>query len=222
MIAASVAAFALWPVLMESGISIGINRNGRFAALSNYREPAAGTASLERSRGHLVRDVLLGNASFEAHATRLYQQGRDYRGFNLLLGDAGKLLYVSNRSTGVQVIANGIHGLSNHLLDTDWPKVSAGRAGIESVLERDTIDTESLFELLADPSPVGQAEPPHTIVPSDPEELRRRMFILSPIYGTRSSTVVLVSENGQVQLTERRFGPEGVVLGTSAHTFLTA
>jgi uncharacterized protein with NRDE domain len=205
--------------LQAGGTWLGVTRTGRFAAVTNFREPLAPELPLERSRGELVADYLAGELPPLEHAERLRPTGRSYRGFNLLLGTPGSLVHVSNRQERVEEVPAGCHGLSNHLLDTDWPKVRSGRARLEQLLEGDRADPEALFDLLAERSLVPGDMPPG----ADDEEIRRHLmnhyFIVSPDYGTRSSTVLLMDRDGHVTFVERRFAPDGSETGTSRFEF---
>jgi len=205
--------------LQAGGTWLGINRNGRFAAISNYREPMFRTSPLEYSRGHLVRDFLVGKSTPAACSEQLHARGIDYRGFNLLLGDPETLFYVSNRNTGPARVGAGSHGLSNHLLDTDWPKVHSGRARIDTLLEDERVDPGALLELLADQTIIPCTGLPANEMKSEPEEITKRIFIVSPVYGTRSSTVVVLDSEGEFTFVERQFDHGGNPIGTRSHSF---
>ena len=208
--------------LQAGGTWLGITRTGRFAAITNYREPQAPELQLEYSRGHLVRDFLIGETSPGGHAGLLHEQGAAYRGYNLLLGDTDQLNYVSNRNDRPKSVSTGIHGLSNHLLDTDWPKVHSGQAHLASILEDREVASEVLFELLTDRT-LTPGKMPEDFENSDlPEQLMRHYFIVSPVYGTRSSTVLLVGRDGNVEFVERQFGPAGMATGTAEFKFRIA
>ena len=201
--------------LQAGGTWLGVTRSGRVAAVTNYREPLAPEVPLERSRGELVTDFLTGHFPPLEQAERLRLSGGSYRGFSLLLGTPESLAYVSNRHERTLEIGAGCHGLSNHLLDTDWPKVHSGRARLEQLLDTDRIDPEALLDLLTERSLVPGDMPPG----ADDGEIRRHLmnhyFIVSPEYGTRSSTVVLMDGNARVTFIERRFAPDGSETGTS-------
>ena len=201
--------------LQAGGTWLGVTRGGRIAAVTNYREPLVPEAPLERSRGELVTEFLEGSQAPLAHAEALLASASSYRGFNLMLGSQESLAYVSNRHAQTVEIAAGSHGLSNHLLNTDWPKVSSGRARLAELLQRTRIDPEALLELLTERSLAPGDMPPD----ADDGEIRRYLmnhyFIVSPVYGTRSSTVVLMDNDGSIEFVERRFGPDGAETGTS-------
>jgi uncharacterized protein with NRDE domain len=138
--------------LEQGGTWLGVSRDGRFAALTNYRDPAANRPDA-RSRGELVRDYLCGSMSPQEYLERVKASGGDYNGFNLLVGDAGGLWYYSNRTDVVAAVAPGVHGLSNHLLDTPWPKVAKAKAGLAACLAGpDDALATGLFALLAERS----------------------------------------------------------------------
>ena len=208
--------------LQAGGTWLGVTRSGRFAAITNYREPLEPEMPLEHSRGHLVRDFLVGEALPMNHADHLMEQGPAYRGFNLLLGNTESLVNVSNRSERPVTVSSGSHGLSNHLLDTDWPKVHSGRAHLESLLRDDRVEPEALFELLTDRT-LKSGKMPEDFENSDlPEQLMRHYFIVSPVYGTRSSTVLLLDRDGNVEFVERQFDPGGSATATHSFEFKIA
>lgn len=201
--------------LQAGGTWLGVTRSGRFAAVTNYREPLVPETPLERSRGELVPDFLASRRAPLAHAETLLESASSYRGFNLLLGSADGLVHVSNRQERVQEVPPGSHGLSNHLLDTEWPKVRSGRERLDQLLREDRVDAETLLELVTGRSAVPGDMP----LDAGDGEVRRYLmnhyFIVSPVYGTRSSTVVLMDNDGGIEFVERRFDPDGSETGTS-------
>jgi uncharacterized protein with NRDE domain len=201
--------------LQAGGTWLGVTRSGRFAAVTNYREPLQPETPLERSRGELVTDFLAGDQTPLDHADALLAAGEAYRGFNLLVGTRDGLAYTSNRRAGAMEIPRGCHGLSNHLLNTDWPKVHSGRARLEKLLGEGGVDPEALFDLLTDRRPAPGEMP----AGMDEDDLRRHLmnhyFIVSPRYGTRSTTVLLMARDGAMTFIERRFAPDGSETGTS-------
>lgn len=201
--------------LQAGGTWLGVTRSGRFAAVTNFREPLAPEAPLERSRGELVTDFLGGGQAPLPHADSLLASASSYRGFNLLLGTSESLVYVSNRPERVEEITSGGHGLSNHLLDTDWPKVHSGRARMDGLLQRDRVDAEDLLGLLTERSTVPGEMPRDASDGAIRRHLMNHYFIVSPTYGTRSSTVVLIDHDGGIEFVERRFAPDGSETGTS-------
>jgi uncharacterized protein with NRDE domain len=201
--------------LQAGGTWLGVTRSGRFAAVTNYREPLQPEVRLERSRGELVTGFLEGDQPALKHADYLRATGGAYRGFNLLVGTRDSLAYVSNRQPDAVEISRGCHGLSNHLLNTDWPKVHSGRTRLEQLLDEDRVDPEALFDLLTDRSLVQGEMPPGTDNDGIRRHLMNHYFIVSPHYGTRSTTVLLITRDGGMTFIERRFAPDGSETGTS-------
>jgi uncharacterized protein with NRDE domain len=192
--------------LRAGGTWLGIDRRGRFAAVTNYRQGHR-EAEAPRSRGLLVSDYLRGPSDGRAHVERIEREGAQYNGFNLIAGDSGALFYISNRDGGVRALGPGVYGLSNHLLDSPWPKVEAGKSGLAALLTGRGELTPKLFELLSDRRQAADASLPRTGVSPEWERLLSSAFIASEAYGTRSSTVVLVGRDGRVTFAERSFGP---------------
>jgi len=200
--------------LQAGGTWLGVSRGGRFAAITNYREPCEPQVPDQFSRGHLVSNFLSACNSPLEHARDVHHRGSAYPGFNLLLGDHNSLAWVSNRSDNVLEIEPGAHGLSNHLLNTDWPKVQAGREQLERLLGHDNVEPEALFDLLSDRALTPGQMPEHIEKHLAPERMMKHYFIVSPVYGTRSSTVLLLGNDGRICFSERQFNAEGQATGT--------
>lgn len=200
--------------LEAGGTWLGLTEDGRFAAVTNVREPGQPPGRL--SRGQLTGDYLRGTASAAEAIAKVVDA--DYAGYNLLLGDAGTLYYRTNRHGGVEPLAPGIYGLSNHRLDTPWPKLTTARDGFAAALARlpdEAALEEALFALLADASTVDDEFLPKTGVTLEWERRLSAIFVQSENYGTRASTVVLRRRDGSLRLVERSFGPHGRPLQSS-------
>ena len=205
--------------LQAGGTWMGVSRSGRFAAVTNYREPLTPEQPMERSRGYLVRDFLIGENSAMKHASHVTDTGSAYHGFSLLLADGRELACASNRMKTPVRVAPGVHALSNHLLDTSWPKANHGRLRLQALLEADQVDVESLMGVLTDRSLVPGEEPAAFDLRLAPERLTRIAFVVSPEYGTRCSTVMLVDRELQVEYVERQFDSGGSAVGTARFAF---
>ena len=192
--------------LKAGGTWLGVDRRGRFAAVTNYRQGQR-EGDAPRSRGHLVSDYLTGPMDGRAHMAGVERDAALYNGFNLIAGDVGALFYFSNREGGARELGPGVYGLSNHLLDSPWPKVTAGKSGLTALLTGGGKLTPSLFRLLSDRSQATDDLLPRTGVSPEWERLLSSAFIASEGYGTRSSTVVLVGRDGVVRFEEHSFGP---------------
>jgi len=181
--------------LAAGGTWLGITRGGRFAALTNFRDPARHRADAP-SRGRLVADFLAGEAAIDAYLDGL--AAADFNGFNLLLGDGDRLVAFSNVSMERHELAPGVYGLSNALLDTPWPKVGAGKAALAAALA-DLPDETAFWRLLHDPTIHADAALPVTGVSLEWERLLSAAFVRGQDYGTRCSTVVKVGADGNGQ-----------------------
>jgi uncharacterized protein with NRDE domain len=204
--------------LEQGGTWMGYSHFGRFAAVTNFREGGAhGIAP--RSRGELVAGFLRGKSGAGEYVRQVAGRGEDYNGFSLLVEDGEELWYVSNRDAGPRRVDPGIHGLSNHLLDTPWPKVMTGVADLQAaaVLPDPAQTVTTLFDALA-----KRVVPPDEHLPATGVGLARERalappFIISEGYGTRASSVLLAPHQGDVEFYERTFGPGGVSLAHSSH-----
>jgi len=199
--------------LEAGGTWMGITRGGRFAAVTNFRDPSERRATA-RSRGTLVSEFLLGGETPPTYLARLAPHAGEYNGFNLVLGDGETLWYYSSREDKAREIEPGVHGLSNNLLNEPWPKVVKGRARMREAL-RDEDPTPQLFELLADRSFVDDTQLPRTGVGIDWERRLAHSLITGADYGTRSSTVLTVDSKGAARFEEHVLGAKGEVEGVT-------
>ncbi|HET6762452.1 MAG TPA: NRDE family protein [Longimicrobiaceae bacterium] len=208
--------------LREGGTWMGITRGGRFAAVTNYREVPLSRDG-KRSRGHLVAGFLRGGQAPEPYAADLAARGDEYNGFNLLVGDVTGLAYASNRGRGARLLAPGIYGLSNALLDDPWPKVVRGKAALADALAgpEDALEAR-LFAALADRGIAPDEALPTTGVGIERERALSASFIATPVYGTRCSTVLIVRHDGRATFTERRVGATGDAADESRFTLRLA
>lgn len=188
--------------LEANGTWLGITRRGRLSLLTNFRDPAHINPTAP-SRGQLVSDFLDGNASSRDYMESVAASGKQYNGFNLIAGTPSELWYYSNYGEAVLPVQKGLHGLSNHLLDTPWPKVEKGKALMRPLFEKNTIDTDDLLEALYDDKRAPDNQLPDTGVGLEWERMLSSMFIKSPNYGSRCSTVILIDRKGHVQFSER-------------------
>jgi uncharacterized protein with NRDE domain len=187
------------------GTWLGVSRSGRIAAITNYRDPASLKTDAP-SRGLLVSRFLSGTENAASYLADLRETMHNYNGFNLIAGDQTGLWYVSNRGDGVRKLDTGLHGLSNHLLNTPWPKVRKARASLDRLLQSGKKpDPEKLFNMLSDRTPAADKDLPETGVDLDWERVLSPIFITSVNYGTRSSSVVLIDKTGAVTFSERTF-----------------
>lgn len=190
--------------LQEGGTWLGVTKRGRFSAVTNYRDPSAPQGT--RSRGNLVADFLKSDQSAREYLAEVERHKDEYSGFNLLVGEVGEkreLFYYSNRTEGIRKLTAGIYGLSNHLLNTPWPKVVKGRDRLAVLLLSNRRSVEDFFDVLSDDSLAADKDLPSTGIPFEAEKALSAIFIKTPDYGTRCSTVLRFDNNLKWSFTER-------------------
>ena len=205
--------------LDKGGTWLGVTRGGRLAAVTNYRDGRGPRRGI-RSRGELVSSFLASNQNTNDYLQQVRQRGADYDGFNLLAGTLDGLFYYSNRGEHPTELEPGVHGLSNHLLDSPWPKVERGKkalAGLGNADRHELID--GLLAVLADQTQPPDHALPDTGVGQDWERALATAFIRTPEYGTRSSTVLLVDVAGTVSFIERTHSTSGDPPVTQEYAF---
>jgi len=191
--------------LAGGGTWLGITRHGRIAAITNYRDPASFKKDAP-SRGKLVTDFLLGKDSPSDYLESIRSDAGRYNGFNLLVGEKDRISWTSNRSDRIVHLSHGIHGVSNRLLNTPWPKTVRGKELLAEVLkDRSGPSSDSLFNLLLDRQKPPDEELPSTGVRLEWERVLSPIFIKSPDYGTRSSTLLYIDRNDHVTFIDRTF-----------------
>jgi uncharacterized protein with NRDE domain len=200
------------------GTWFGVDGKGRWALITNFREGVPRDPNAP-SRGTLVTRALADAAPPLACAAAITLDGWRYHGFNLLVGDPRQAAYGSNRASGALALTTGIHGLSNHLLDTPWPKLVRSKARLAAQVETGEMRLEPLFELLADRTQAEPATLPSTGVSAEWERLLSSAFIVDPRYGTRCSTVLTINRDGDARFAERSFDAYGRLTGEVAFEF---
>jgi uncharacterized protein with NRDE domain len=207
---------------------MGVTRNGRFAALTNYWGDAKGrrrpcshakTGAEPPSRGALVGDFLTSDMTPEEYGRRIARSGSAYEGFNLVFGNLDELFYCSNRDRdggcggrdggGMQPLPEGIHGISNALLNTPWPKVTAAKQSLEEMIDGRRVNTENLFALLNRSEQKGLQQTARLTVEERRKISRASIRVFFPKFGTRASTVLLCRRDGLMSFEERTYYPPG-------------
>jgi uncharacterized protein with NRDE domain len=193
--------------LVAGGTWLGISRAGRLAMVTNFRDPV-NVRPTAPSRGELVTNFLLDSRDGEQCLQDVSGRAHLYNGFSLIAGDVDRLWYLSNYDTGLTPLGEGLYGLSNHLLETPWPKVEKGKRRLQTLLKSPELRVGELFDVLSDRSISDDAALPDTGVGKEWERLLSAAFIKTPTYGTRSSTVILVNSQGGVSFNERTYNHE--------------
>ncbi len=191
--------------LKQGGTWFGVTKLGRIAAITNYRDPLL-IKEKAPSRGILVSEYLLGREDPVEYLDKLRKIADRYNGFNLIVGDTKRLFWFSNRAEGIRLLDPGIYGLSNHLLNTPWPKTIRGRDRLSEILShKKDILPEDLFGILEDRSIAEDESLPNTGVSLEWERILSSIFVSSPAYGTRSSTVFFIDLKGKATFIERTY-----------------
>ena len=194
--------------LEAGGTWLGVTLGGRFAVVTNYRD-GLDPPKAPRSRGTLAAEFLASDMGAADYLEGVRAHAAEYGAFSLLVGDRCELHYFSNRGGRGGPVAPGVHGLSNHLLDTPWPKVQLSKARLAALLEQETPSSGALFRLMADRSEAPASELPDTGIGPELERRVSAPFVVNPVYGTRCSSVLRLPHGGGLHFAERRFTPAG-------------
>lgn len=205
--------------LQAGGTWLALGRSGRFATVTNYRDAVPPLAG-HRSRGELVTGFVDSDVAPFDYVESI--DGDAYAGFNLFVSDGETLAFGNNRDGAPRLLEPGLYGLANATLDAPWHKTLVSKARLGELLESGTVNPSLLMRLLDD----RERGPAHD-VSGDGLDFRfahalTAPFIVQPEYGTRSSTVVMVSAGGAIEVTERRFEADGQRSGETRKTFQSA
>jgi uncharacterized protein with NRDE domain len=192
--------------LKGNGTWMAVNKNGKFAALTNYRDPASFDAQKE-SRGKIIVDYFLTEKENDFFESLKHARSK-YNSYNFIGYQQGKISYYSNRLDEVTVLKKGNFALSNGLLDTAWPKVEKIKRDMAGLLKNHMVDTQAILELLSDTTLALDEQLPHTGVPLQKERMLSPVFIKSENYGTRCSSVLLIDQSGHIEFEERTYIPK--------------
>jgi uncharacterized protein with NRDE domain len=189
--------------LEAGGTWFGVNRGGRWAAVTNFR---GGGSAGDLSRGELPTNYLRNRApEGEQYFAEVLARGSRYNGFNLLVGTIDELKYCNNLNNQSMSLSPGIYTLSNDLLDTPWPKAELARKKLYEAIAASTLDAESLVDVLASRQCFPDGRLPNTGVGIEMERTLSPPFIVSHDYGTRCTTVLLMDNRGRVEFAEQTF-----------------
>lgn len=188
--------------LQGGGTWLGVSQDLRIAAITNYRDGKGGVQGAP-SRGEIIPSYLNGSKHAGTFLEELSLRADRYHGFNLVVGGSDGLFYYSNKKSQVEKLAPGFYGLSNHQLETSWPKVIRGKTMLRSLMVGvDRIDEAAIFKVLSDQCDVEDSLLPDTGVGIVWERLLSTIFIDSKNYGTRSSAVITITHQGVVDFFE--------------------
>lgn len=191
-----------------NGSWLGMSKNGKFAALTNYRD-GFNEKKGAPTRGKLVTNYLVNPVAAEDYLKDIAQTGEQYNGYNLLTFDGQNIWHYSNKSNQITPIQPGVHGLSNALLNSNWPKINKGKAKLSALIEpNEDFSIEAGFQMMLDTEKAADDDLPKTGVPYEWEKELSSMCIRTDNYGTRCSTVILWGADGTVHFEERSYVPK--------------
>lgn len=193
--------------LQANGSWLAISKTGRFATVTNFREGTSEPSEL--SRGRLVQDFLQSSKSPQQFKRQLEEQKHLYGGYNLLLASSDQLFYCSNRSDLATSLTPGIYSLSNHLLDSPWPKALYAKQQLSRILEEDTVNPSRLLTMMRHAKPFEDKLLPSTGVSLEMERTLSPPFIRTQVYGTRCTTVLLWDNESNTRFIEQNYLPGG-------------
>jgi uncharacterized protein with NRDE domain len=197
--------------LQQGGTWMGVTRSGRFAAVTNYRDPA-GVIAAPCSRGDLPLSYLTGAQPPEDFLGSLTHRARDYAGFNLLVGDRHSLWYYSNSDNQApRRLSPGIYGLSNAALNTPWPKVELGKARMLALQNKGEITHNALAAVVANQQMADQDSLSRQGLDGEMDPILSAQFIVTDTYGTRSSTTMWTEANARTHWREQSFSASGAL-----------
>lgn len=207
--------------LEASGTWMAMSKKGKISMVTNYRDPH-NIDPAAPSRGQLVSDYLLNGDQPEEYLQSISSNGKAYNGFNLIVGSSNELFYYSNYMGTVKKIDSGLHGLSNHLLNTPWPKVERGMEKMKQALSEKVVDPLTLFDVLYDEQIASDEKLPDTGIGLERERVLSSMFIKSLNYGTRCSTVVMLSQKNEAYYSERVYDLQTFKYTTRSFEFIVS
>ena len=190
--------------MQAGGTWLGITKTGRISAITNFREGLQQKDNAP-TRGLLPTDYLRGKINPLDYLNIVKQKANNYNGFNLILGDVENLYYFSNMQNSIEKLENGIYGLSNGLLNSNWPKIVESKIKFENVIRTNNFSAEELFNILNDRSIAKDDYLPNTGVDLNIERILSAVFIKTEKYGKRCSTVMTIERDNKVNIIERTF-----------------
>ncbi|QQK78185.1 NRDE family protein [Salicibibacter cibarius] len=207
--------------LLQKGTWLGITKQGKFVALTNFRDPQQ-IAPGKASRGTIIKQFLTEDWDPLAFVEALQEHRDDYTGYNVIAGTLDEMYHYNNVHDELNEVNPGIHGLSNDSLNTPWPKVVKGKQALSAyTTQHSEIKTEALFRILSHTEQAPDEALPSTGVDLNFERQLSPLFIHTGNYGTRASTVLLIDNQGKVTFVERRFD-QGAFAGEQSFSFEVA
>lgn len=195
--------------LQAGGTWLGLSKQGRFSALTNFRQPQLFDEH-KKSRGDLVLQALA--KQDDETIKQLAQSSLEYNGFNLVFGALNKLQCFDSMSQKLQPLTIGFHSLCNGALDDVWPKMALGQEKLATAMLKKIINIEALFNIMVNSVQAKTPHLPTTEVPLDWEQLLSSIFIVSPKYGTRTTNIITQDTNGIINIYDRSYNNKGLCI----------
>ncbi|SEK42642.1 Uncharacterized conserved protein, contains NRDE domain [Colwellia chukchiensis] len=195
--------------LQAGGTWLGLNRQGYFSAITNFRRPAHFDSN-KCSRGDLVLQALNQNATTTAQY--LAQSAEQYNDFNLVFGPLNHLQAFDSVNKKFTSLTPGFHSVCNGALDDIWPKMALGLNSIEALISANSIDIQALFDVMSNQTTANTQDLPATGISPALESLLSSIFIQSADYGTRSTTLILQATCGKVEVFDRNYDVDGTIV----------
>jgi uncharacterized protein with NRDE domain len=190
--------------LKGGGTWFGVTENGKWGAVTNFRD-LENINENAPTRGNLIPEFLKSTDTAKEYLSHLKKNAAEYNGFNLLLSDESGIYHYSNISNVITEIQPGIHGVSNALLNTPWPKLELAKIDLKGKIQNNNIDQDSLLSILKNQNKADLNELPKTGLTEELEMNLSSIFIDIKNYGTRCSTLLFISKNGDVKFVERTY-----------------
>lgn len=205
----------------SNGTWLGVHKSGLFASLSNFRSLPEASSGTELSRGKIIPQILSMHDRYEEIAALLIKTTPQYRPFNVLTGDIKKLSFYHSPTRSWQRLSPGVYGFSNADLDSPWPKVELGKRLFLEAIKQKSIDKDSLLEILQNKQIFADDQLPKTGLPIEQERAASSIFVSTPAYGTRCSSLILYDNNGNISFTEVSYNNKGQITSTVEQTIQT-
>ena len=203
--------------LQAGGTWLGVTRGGRFAALTNYRDPDAVVAAAP-SRGTLVTSFLEAKWPTAQGLREIARRSKGCNPFNIMCSDGRDLGIYESTTAASRTLGPGVYALSNHLLDTPWPKVRQAKSRLAEALD-ELPKSAAMLDLLRDAEPAADEELPRTGVSLAMERMLSSAFIHGESYGTRCSTIVTTDKEGAISFAEWSWDEDGALAGMARYHF---
>ncbi len=195
--------------LQAGGTWLGLNKQGRFSALTNFRQPHLFDEK-KQSRGNLVLQALA--KKNDDIVSQLKTSADDYNGFNLVFGQLNNLVCFDSVSKTQKILTSGFHSLCNGALDDIWPKMALGQNQLAKTVQNHYLDVDKLFELMSNNKQAKTESLPNTGIPLDWERLLSSIFIVSPEYGTRTTNIITQDNKGKISVYDRSYNEKGLCI----------